>query len=85
MKTVIAIKDSYQNNSFRVTYFEENAKQIIKTLTVNEDTGIVEEIDREEIYNKHLFCQRLEWVNEENELDSYIEEVRQYWENRINT
>jgi len=84
MKTVYYIKDSYQNNSFRVSYYEKNSIKKNISFDYNEKTGDVIQTIKEVLYDKLVFCQRLEWSNNENELDSYIEEVRLYWENRIN-
>ena len=85
MKTVYYTKDAYQNNSFRVNYFEKDAIKKINAFEIDEETQEIIQVQKEEPYDKLLFCQRLEWNIEENELDNYIEEVRQYWENRINT
>ena len=85
MKTVYYTKDAYQEKSFRVNYFEKNAIKTQIAFRLNEETQEIEQIFEEVFYDKLLFCQRLEWVNNETELDDYIEEVRQYWENRINT
>ena len=85
MKTVYYTKDTYQNNTFRISYFEKDAIKKNIVFNYNEETNeIVQEIE-ENYYDNLLFCQRLEWTTNENELNSYIEEVRQYWENRINT
>jgi hypothetical protein len=85
MKTVYFTKDCYQNNTVRVNYFGKNSTRQIEVPIINEETGECTLKLQDEIYDKLLFCQRLEWVNEENEFDQYIEEVRQYWENRINS
>lgn len=85
MKTVFIKKDSFENNSFRVSYFEKDAVQEFKVYKTNPQTYKIEEEVNKETYNKLLFCHRLEFTNNANELDSYIEEMRQYWENRINS
>lgn len=85
MKTVFITKDAYENSTVRVNYFEKDCVKTYNDFEINEETEELTTIIRELLYNKLLFCQRLEWVNNEDELDSYIEEVRQYWENRINT
>jgi len=85
MKTVYYTKDAYQNNSVRINYFEKDAIKKNITFEYNEETNETVQKTEENYYDKLLFCQRLEWSNNENELDSYIEEVRQYWEARINT
>lgn len=85
MKTVYYTKDTYQNNTMRVNYFEKDAIKKNITFQYNEETELTEQVTEEQYWDRLLFCQRLEWVNDETELDSYIEEVRQYWENRINT
>jgi hypothetical protein len=68
-----------------VNYFEKDAVREFKRPQWNEETKKMETITVQEIYDKLLFCQRLEWQDNEDELDSYIEEVRSYWENRINS
>jgi hypothetical protein len=85
MKQVYTTKDAYQDNSVRVNYFEKDAVREFKRPQWNEETKKMETITVQEIYDKLLFCQRLEWQDNEDELDSYIEEVRSYWENRINS
>jgi len=85
MKTVYYTKDAYQSNSLRVNYFEKNAIKKINTFELNDETQETVSVIKEQYYDKLLFCQRLEWNIEEKELENYIEEVRQYWENRINT
>jgi len=85
MKQVFFIKDCYNNNTFRVTYYEKNAIKEIKILQANSETGEIETILEKQKYDKHLFCQRLEWEQNEQELDSYIEEMKAYWEGRINS
>lgn len=85
MKTVYYTKDAYQNNTMRVNYFEKDAIKRNITFQYNEETELTEQVIEEQYWNCLLFCQRLEWVNDETELDDYIEEVRLYWENRINT
>jgi len=85
MKQVFYIKDSYKDNSVRVSYFEKDAIKSVKYVQSNDETGEIETVLKEKKYDKHLFCQRLEWEQQETELDSYIEEVRVYWEERINS
>lgn len=85
MKTVYCTKDNYQGNSFKISYFEKDAIKKNIVFDYNEETGETIQKVEEQYYDKLVFCQRLEWVDNETELDSYIEEVRQYWENRINT
>jgi hypothetical protein len=85
MKTVYYTKDCYQDNTVRVNYFEKDSVRQILISSENEETGQVDLVTQDEIYDKLLFCQRIEWLDNENELDSYIEEVRSYWENRINS
>jgi hypothetical protein len=85
MKTVYYIKDTFLNKTFRVTYFQKNAIKNNINFQYNEETGENIQVIEESYYDKLLFCQRLEWETNEVELDTYIEEVRQYWENRINT
>jgi len=85
MKTVYYTKDAYQDNTFRVNYFEKDAIKKNIIFTIKDETGEVIQTLEESYYDKLLFCHRLEWTINENELDIYIEEVRIYWENRINT
>lgn len=85
MKTVYCIKDTHQNNTFRVSYFEKDTFKKIDSFEFDEETQEIIKITKQQYYDKLLFCQRLEWNINENELDDYIEEVRLYWENRINT
>ena len=85
MKTIYFTKDNYQNNSVRVSYFEKDAIKKNIDFLFNEETNTTEQIIKEQYYDKLLFCHRIEWIEEEIELDNYIQEVRQYWENRINT
>jgi hypothetical protein len=85
MKHVFFIKGDYKDNSVRVSYFEKDAIKNVKHIQANNETGEIETILKEQKYDKHLFCQRLEWELQEEELDSYIEEVRVYWEERINS
>lgn len=84
MKIIYYTKDSYKDNTVRVSYFEKDAQKYNFVLEFNEELQDFVQVKKEEYYDKLLFCQRLEWVNNENELDSYIDEVRLYWETRIN-
>jgi len=81
MKTVTVTKDAYIGNSVRVNYFDENAKR--KEERLREDFSFTD-TDKNEyayeeieiIYTELLFCERLEWVNDENELNPQIETKR---------
>ncbi len=85
MKQVYFNKDNYKDNTVKVSYFERDALRTTKVLEVDEETGKIQTVLKEQKYNKHLFCQRLEWAQDERELDDYIEEMRVYWEGRINS
>lgn len=79
MKTVTVTKDAYIGNSVRVNYFDENAKRkeerLREDLSFTDKTEYVYE-EVEVTYTELLFCERLEWINEENELNPQIETKR---------
>jgi hypothetical protein len=95
MKTVTIIKDAYIDNSFRVSYFDKNATKKesrlrdISSLMFSlsgefpKSEEMYEEV--EVTYEDLLFCERLKWVNEENELDEQIEAKRLSFEKKINS
>jgi hypothetical protein len=85
MKIVYVIKDTFENKTFRVKYFQKDCIRVYNELKIDKETGEQTAFKKELLYDKLLFCQRLEWIDNEHELNNYIEEVRQYWENRINT
>ena len=85
MKTVYITKDSYKDNTVRVNYFEKDAIHLYIETQINEETFQQEIITKEHIHDKLLFCERLEWVENENELNDAIEQTRKTWEDRINT
>jgi hypothetical protein len=85
MKTVYITKDSYQDNTVRVNFFEKNATKENTKPVINEKTGIINIIKIKEIYDKLLHCKRYEWVEDEQEIDEQIELERLSWENRINS
>jgi len=85
MKQVYTIKDSYQDNSVRVNYFEKDARRTYKIPKFNEETLQIDQETIEEYYDNLLFCERLFWNTNEIELEEQIENTRQYWEEKINT
>lgn len=79
MKTVTVTKDAYIGKSVRVNYFDENAKR--KEERLREDLSFTDknEYVYEEVevtYTELLFCERLEWTNDESELNAQIETKR---------
>jgi hypothetical protein len=84
MKQVYTIKDTYQDNSVRVNYFEKDVVREFKRTQWNEETKKIETITVQEIYDNLLFCERLFWETNESELDVSIENTRSAWEERIN-
>lgn len=85
MKTVYFIKDTYQDNTMRITYYEKDVVTTYEVLEIDEETGKLLKVVKEQVSDKHLFCERLKWEQDERELDSYIEEMKIYWEARINS
>lgn len=85
MKTIFVTKDAYENNTVRINYFQKDCIKTYNEFEINEEIEEQTIVVKELLYDKLIFCQRLEWLDNENELDSYIEEVRLYWENRINS
>jgi len=80
MKNIYITKDSYMDNSVRVNYFEKDSIRKTKIPQFNQETKELEIIEREDIYDKLLFCERLTWVENESELDSVIENRKMYLE-----
>jgi len=85
MKTVSIKKDDYSKNTVRVSVLENNATTEVKTRIYNELTKKVETKIELIPFENLLYCVRLEWNNNENELDVYINELKQYWEIQINS
>jgi hypothetical protein len=84
MKNVFVTKDAYIDNTVRVNYWEKDRVVKRKTLEFNEETKKIETKEIEEIQDHLLFCERLNWVAEETELDAQIESTRLLLENKIN-
>lgn len=84
MKIVYTTKDAYKNNTVRVNYFEKDAILLYDEAQINEKTLQQEIVTKEHIYDKLLFCERLEWAENENELNDVIEQTRKSWEDRVN-
>ena len=80
MKNIFITKDSYINNSVRVNYFEKDCIRKIKTPQFDQETKKVQTIDREETYDKLLFCERLTWNENESELEGVIQDKKVYLE-----
>jgi hypothetical protein len=85
MKTVFITKDAYVDNTVRVNYWEKDHVFKTKTFEFNEETNKPEQKEIERIDDYLLFCERLNWIVEESELDDQIESNRLTWENKINT
>lgn len=82
MKNIFIIKDSYINNSVRVNYFEKDSIKKMKFPQFNQETKKIEIIEREEIYDKLLFCERLTWNENELELEGVIQDKKTQLENQ---
>jgi len=80
MKNIFITKDSYINNSVRVNYFQKDFIKKIKIPQFNEETKKLEIVEREETYDKLLFCERLTWVENESELEGVIQDKKVYLE-----
>lgn len=80
MKNIFITKDAYIDNSVRINYFEKDSIRKIKIPQFNQEMKKIETIEREEIYNKLLFCERLSWIENESELDSVIQDKKEYLE-----
>jgi len=76
MKNILVTKDAYINNSVRVNYFEKDSIRKIKLPEFNQEKKKLEIIDREETYDKLLFCERLTWVENESELEGVIQDKK---------
>jgi hypothetical protein len=76
MKNILVTKDAYINNSVRVNYFQKDCIRKMKLPEFNQEKKKVQIIDREETYNKLLFCERLTWVENESELEGVIQDKK---------
>ena len=76
MKNIFITKDSYIDNSVRVNYFQKDSIRKIKTPQFDQETKKVQIIDREETYDKLLFCERLTWNENESELEGVIQDKK---------
>jgi hypothetical protein len=76
MKNIFITKDAYIDNSVRVNYFEKDYIRKIKTPQFNQETKKIEITEREETYDKLLFCERLTWVENESELQGVIQDKK---------
>ena len=76
MKNIFITKDSYIDNSVRVNYFQKDSIRKIKFPQFNEETKKLEIVEREEIYDKLLFCERLTWNENESELEGVIQDKK---------
>lgn len=85
MKTIIVKKDEYINNSVRVNFFEKDALIKVKTLEFDEKQNKAKLVYKLVKQNKLLYCIRLEWKNNESEIDREIEQIKQHWEIEINS
>ena len=80
MKNIFITKDSYIDNSVRVNYFQKDFIKKMKFPEFDQETKKVQTIDREETYDKLLFCERLIWIENESELESVIQDKKAYFE-----
>jgi len=80
MKNIFITKDAYIDNSVRVNYFEKDSIKKMKFSQFNQETKKLETIEREEIYDKLLFCERLTWIENESELESVIQDKKAHLE-----
>jgi|688.fasta_scaffold1107842_1 hypothetical protein len=84
MKNVFVTKDAYIDNTVRVNYWEKDHVFKIKEFEFNKESNKPEQKEIEKIDDYLLFCERLNWIEEESELDNQIESNRLTWENKIN-
>jgi hypothetical protein len=82
MKNIFITKDSYINNSVRVNYFEKDCIIKIKTPQFDQETKKLQIVEREETYDKLLFCERLIWNENESELEGVIQDKKTQLENQ---
>jgi len=84
MKTVIVTKDEYVDKTVRVNFFEEGVKVKNKVCQFNEKTKKIETVYISNTENKLLHCVRLEWSNNESELNEDIKLIKDKLELQIN-
>jgi hypothetical protein len=82
MKNIFITKDSYINNSFRVNYFQKDCIRKMKLPEFDQETKKLEIVEREETYDKLLFCERLTWNENESELEGVIQDKKTQLENK---
>jgi hypothetical protein len=82
MKNIFITKDSYIDNSVRVNYFQKNFIKKIKTPQFNQEKKKLEIVERQETYDKLLFCERLTWNENESELEGVIQDKKTQLENQ---
>ena len=82
MKNIFITKDSYIDNSVRVNYFEKDFIKKMKFPQFNEETKTLEIVERQETYDKLLFCERLTWNENESELEGVIQDKTTQLENQ---
>jgi hypothetical protein len=80
MKNIFITKDAYVDNSVRVNYFEKDSINKIKFPQFDQETKKLEIVEREETYDKLLFCERLTWVENESELEGVIQDKKAHLE-----
>jgi len=80
MKNIFITKDAYINNSVRVNYFQKDSIKKIKIAQFNQEKKRLEIVEREETYDKLLFCERLTWIENESELEGVIQDKKLYLE-----
>jgi len=85
MKNVIIQKDQYIDNSVRVNYYEKDFSFKRKKLIIDDETEELLENEVTLTKNRLLFCERLVWIDNEQELDNLIEQHRKEWELKINS
>lgn len=85
MKIIIITKDQYLDNSVRVNIFEKDAIRKYKIRKYNKETKKEENVIETTTFDNLLYCTRLSWNINENELDEQIEQLKQVWEKRINS
>ena len=76
MKNIFTTKDSYIDNSVRVNYFQKDFIKKMKFPQFNQEKKKLEILEREETYDKLLFCERLTWSENESELESVIQDKK---------
>jgi hypothetical protein len=82
MKNIFITKDSYIDNSVRVNYFEKDYIRKMKLPHFNQKTKKLEIVERQETYDKLLFCERLTWNENEHELEGVIQDKKTQLENQ---